>query len=33
MPKNTNNFYQLRKDGSIVGSIAFAFEICGTKDI
>jgi hypothetical protein len=33
MPKNTNNFYQLRKDGSIVGSIAFAFEICGKKDI
>jgi hypothetical protein len=33
MPKNTNNFYQLRKDGSIIGSIAFAFEICGTKDI
>jgi hypothetical protein len=33
MPKNTNNFFQLRKDGSIVGSIAFAFEICGKKDI
>lgn len=33
MPKNTNNFYQLRKDGSIIGSIAFAFEICGKKDI
>jgi hypothetical protein len=33
MPKNTNNFFQLRKDGSIIGSIAFAFEICGKKDI
>jgi hypothetical protein len=33
MPKNTNNFYPLRKDGSRIGFIAFAFEICGKKDI
>jgi hypothetical protein len=32
MPKETNNFYPLRKEGSIIGSAAFAFEICGKKD-
>ncbi|MBA3749435.1 MAG: hypothetical protein H0X03_00775, partial [Nitrosopumilus sp.] len=32
MPKDTNNFYPLRKEGSIIGSVAFAFEICGKKD-
>ncbi len=31
LPKETNNFYPLRKDGSIAGFIAFAFEICGKK--
>lgn len=33
MPKNTNNFYPIRKDGLHIGYIAFAFEICGKKDI
>ncbi|HEY6536928.1 MAG TPA: hypothetical protein VIY08_14200 [Candidatus Nitrosocosmicus sp.] len=33
MPKNTNNFYPVRKDGLHIGYIAFAFEICGKKDI
>ncbi len=33
MPKNTNNFYPIRKNGSHIGYIAFAFEICGKKDI
>jgi hypothetical protein len=33
LPKHTNNFYPLRKNGSIIGFIAFAFEICGKKDI
>ncbi len=31
MPKDTNNFYPLRKEGSIVGYIAFAFEVCGRR--
>lgn len=31
LPKETNNFYPLRRDGAIVGFIAFAFEICGKK--
>jgi hypothetical protein len=30
MPKDTNNFYQFRKeDGRIIGYIMFAFQICG----
>ena len=31
LPKETNNFYPLRRDGAVVGFIAFAFEICGKK--
>ncbi len=31
LPKETNNFYPLRRDGSFVGFIAFAFEICGKR--
>ncbi len=33
MPKDTNNFYPIRKDLSIIGYIAFAFEICGKKEL
>jgi len=29
MPKETNNFYQFRKDGTVIGYIMFAFQICG----
>jgi hypothetical protein len=30
MPKDTNNFYQFRKeDGMVIGYIMFAFQICG----
>ena len=29
MPKETNNFYQFRKDGMVIGYIMFAFQICG----
>jgi len=29
MPKDTNNFYQFRKDGTVIGYIMFAFQICG----
>jgi hypothetical protein len=30
MPKETNNFYQFRKeDGKVIGYIMFAFQICG----
>ena len=29
MPKDTNNFYQFRKDGKVSGFIMFAFQICG----
>ena len=32
LPKDNDNFYPIRKDRSVVGSIAFAFEICGKKD-
>jgi len=31
LPKETNNFYPLRREGSVVGFVAFAFEICGKK--
>jgi hypothetical protein len=29
MPKYTNNFYPIRKESSIIGYVAFTFEICG----
>ena len=29
MPKDTNNFYQFRKDSIVFGYIMFAFQICG----
>ena len=29
MPKDTNNFYQFRKDSTVIGYIMFAFQICG----
>lgn len=30
MPKDTNNFYQFRKeDGRVIGYVMFAFQICG----
>jgi hypothetical protein len=29
MPKDTNNFYQFRQDGKVIGYIMFAFQICG----
>jgi len=32
MPKDTNNFYQLRVNGKVIGSIMFAFQICGLRD-
>ena len=32
MPKDTNNFYPFRKNGTIVGYIMFAYQICGLKN-
>lgn len=32
MPKYTDNFFPIRKESSIIGFIAFTFEICGLKD-
>jgi hypothetical protein len=32
MPKYTDNFFPIRKDSSIIGYIAFSFEICGLKN-
>lgn len=32
MPKYTDNFYPIRKESNIIGSIAFTFEICGLKN-
>ncbi len=29
MPKDTNNFYQFRQNGRVIGYIMFAFQICG----
>ena len=29
MPKDTNNFYQFRKESIVIGYIMFAFQICG----
>ncbi len=29
MPKDTNNFYQFRRNGKVSGFIMFAFQICG----
>ncbi len=31
LPKETNNFYPLRGEGTIVGFVAFAFQICGRR--
>jgi hypothetical protein len=31
LPKETNNFYPLRREGTIVGFVAFAFEVCGKR--
>lgn len=31
MPKYTDNFFPIRKESSIIGYIAFTFEICGMK--
>lgn len=32
MPKYTDNFFPIRKESSIIGYIAFTFEICGMKN-
>jgi hypothetical protein len=32
MPKYTDNFFPIRKGSSIIGYVAFTFEICGLKD-
>jgi hypothetical protein len=32
MPKKTDNFYQFRQESSIIGYIAFAFQISGRHD-
>ena len=32
MPKYTDNFFPIRKESSIIGYVAFTFEICGLKD-
>ncbi len=32
MPKYTDSFFPIRKDSSIIGYIAFSFEICGMKN-
>jgi hypothetical protein len=29
MPKDTNNFYPLRRSGRITGYVMFAYQICG----
>lgn len=31
MPKYTDNFFPIRKESSVIGYIAFTFEICGMK--
>jgi hypothetical protein len=31
MPKETNNFYPYRRNSKIVGSVMFAFQICGQR--
>jgi hypothetical protein len=31
MPKDTNNFYPFRKNGTIIGGIMVAYQICGLK--
>jgi hypothetical protein len=33
MPKDTNNFYQYRREGKVKGYIMFAFQICGQNPI
>ncbi|GKS62501.1 MAG: hypothetical protein AB7U98_10250 [Candidatus Nitrosocosmicus sp.] len=32
MPKYTDNFFPIRKESTIIGYVAFTFEICGLKD-
>ncbi|HEX5904879.1 MAG TPA: hypothetical protein VFY50_02400 [Candidatus Nitrosocosmicus sp.] len=32
MPKYTDNFFPIRKGSSIIGYVAFTFQICGLKD-
>jgi hypothetical protein len=32
MQKDTNNFYPFRKNGTTVGYIMFAYQICGLKN-
>jgi hypothetical protein len=32
MPKYTDNFYPIRRESTIIGYVAFTFEICGLKD-
>ena len=32
MPKYTDNFFPIRKESSVIGYIAFTFEICGMKN-
>ena len=31
MPKDTNNFYPFRKNGTIIDGIMLAYQICGLK--
>jgi hypothetical protein len=31
MPKYTDNFFPIRQESSVIGYIAFTFEICGMK--
>ena len=31
MPKDTNNFYHFRKNGTIIDGIMLAYQICGLK--
>lgn len=32
IPKDTHNFYPFRKNGTTVGYIMFAYQICGLKN-
>ena len=32
MPKYTDNFFPIRKESTIIGYVAFTFEICGLKN-
>lgn len=31
IPKDTNNFYHFRKNGTIIGVILLAYQICALK--